>query len=195
MVLVCTTAHHYVATTHHHHQWCGCCCCCLCLWLQHKTSQLSLCAQFVETWSSGWVSCCVLCSPLGPCQLSTSVSSYFLVCCLNYVGFYLCKISPDSTAYFRLWSCLCWEFKAALCLHLIDPRNRWENHHISAEKTSLYCRQTMQLWVTQPTPGLWWPRLQWDKSNLYSLPTLPRLSLTATTEYWLGCYNHYLLWS
>ena len=55
---------------------------------------------------------------------------------------------------------------------------------------NLNCRQTMQLWVTQPTPGWWWPRLQWDKSNLYSLLTLTRVSLTtATTEYSHGNVN------
>ena len=69
--------------------------------------------------------CRVVFFPSGP--LSTPVSSYFVISLPDSVGFYYCEISPDSRVYFRLSSCLCWGFKVDQCLHLIDPRNRWEN--------------------------------------------------------------------
>ena len=89
-------------------------------------SQFSLCAQFVKHEALGEYYLLFLFS------LSRSVSCFTSL-----------FVPRDHTwLSFRLWSCLCWEFKADPCLQLTVPRNRWENIsniNISYDLMAVFC--------------------------------------------------------
>ena len=136
-----------------------------------------------------WVSVVLYSSPLVPCQPQSVLTSLFVS--LVVLGFINVRSaltagcisdSHPASAGGSRWTNACIWSTPETGETIRNCDQCWEHN--------LNCRQTMQLWVTQPTPGWWWPRLQWDKSNLYSLLTLTRVSLTtATTEYSHGNVN------